>query len=96
MADYKVVPLDLTQPLDKFEIVPSRQQVYSVSVLELPVGAALSLHFGQRAAIPLAQGRAFNDPTGCPIANDGLFVSCPAQPGVTAQLYVGFSGSGVS
>lgn len=96
MADYRIIPVDLTAALDRSQIVPNNNKIYNVSVLTLPAGASLQLHFGQRQGIPVVEGDEMGDPQGCAIENDGLFVTAPAQPGVVAQLYVGMSSAEVT
>lgn len=95
MADYRIVPVALDNGGDKQQVVEANVSITNVTVIALAPGASLSLHFGQRAGIPVQQGFEFSDERGCPIENDGLFATFPAQPGVTAQLYVGAGVRGV-
>lgn len=91
MSDYAVLTLDLTAARDAIEIVSRSKSVSDVAVRALPAGATLAVHFGEgKAAIPiLGAGDALE---ACPPENEGIYVTHPAQPGVTAQILVSFAG----
>lgn len=92
MADYRVETFDLTLVGNRREIVSRNVVVGNVFVLTFIGGTNLSLHFGQRAGIPInSQGLDFRP---CPEENDGVFITHTAQPGVTVTLLIGLGEAG--
>lgn len=81
--------------------VPIGADYNSVTVLRLPVGAAIEMAFGENSEtkyIPFDQGMSFQfeDDKGCPLfVNSGLFIRNPAGAGLVILL-VGFRSGGDS
>lgn len=88
--DYAVLTIDLAILRTNARIVDVGRPVDAVAVLELPVGVAASLAFGDnRPFIPLAtKGQSFEL---CPVASEGIFLSNPASAG-SLSLLVSFGG----
>lgn len=82
--------IDLTNVLKRFQILAPGSWVDAVSVLRIPVGAIAFIHFGQQGPIPLLMTAPFIGFSRVEDANMGVFISCPAQPGVTIDLFIAF------
>lgn len=78
---YQVLTFDLAVPRDREEIRITRNNpVATVSVIELPAGASVSIHFGQGGAPwPLLNQGATFEP--CPAEREGVFLSNPVGGG---------------
>lgn len=91
MAAYQVLQFDLATIRDKEVINTTRNNpVATVSVIQLPAGAGVSIHFGQGGqAWPLLNQGAMFEP--CPPERDGVYLSNPAGAG-TLILAVTYEG----
>lgn len=92
-AAYDVKTVDLTNAQTVAEIIGPAKQIFSVAVTRFPAGAVASLRLGQSGKdIPVQQqGFSLYDPQGCVIETDGLYITNPAQPGVSVDIMVGFA-----
>jgi hypothetical protein len=88
---YRVVTVDLTNARDRGEIIPRDVGVTNILILTLSAGAAISLHVGEREAIPVP-GAGFTLDDLCPPENKGIFLTHLAQPGLTVQIFFSFGG----
>lgn len=94
--DYRVLTLDLSTVADN-RLIEGVQgsTIYTVTILTLPAGAQLALHFGRRDPVPISD-RIASFSFACGFA-DGLYLTVPvAQPGTLVQVLVGFSPIAVS
>lgn len=88
---YTVIQVDLTAARNATNLVPVGFKFDGVTVIQLPVGAVISLAFGDNNPfIPLlAQGQsfAFEDECGNPLqCDEGLIVTNPVGAGVAILL----------
>lgn len=88
---YDILTVDLTVAGNRRQLVQRDAGITSITVLVMPPAATFALHVGQQEAIPVPVAGFVLDEI-CPPANDGLFATYPAQPGISVILYVGFGG----
>lgn len=87
---YRVVTVDLTNARDRGEVIPRDVGVTNILVISLSPGAVISLHVGAREAIPVP-GAGFTLDDLCN-ENKGIFVTHPAQAGLSAVIFFSFGG----
>ena len=90
MADYTVRNIDLSLASQRRELIDRATLIGNVFIVSMPAGAVFSLHFGQHDGIPIPNGGL--DLVPCPEENDGLYITNPAQPGVSVTLLIGIAG----
>lgn len=85
MSAYKIREFDLAAARDKALIYDRQVPVATVSVIQLPAGAVVSLRFGQGSDdVPLLnQGMEFKP---CPPERDGVYLSNPVGGGIVKLL----------
>ena len=86
---YRVVSVDLGTARDRIPVIPRDVGVTNILVLAMSAGAVASLHVGEREGIPLS-GAGFTLDDICPPENKGIFVTNPAQPGLTLLMFFSF------
>lgn len=85
---YRTIPVDLAGGHAKTPLVEAGIPVEFVNVREATTGAVFSLHFGAGGeAMPAYAGDSFDT-----CITTGLYLSCDAQPGVTAKIFVSARG----
>jgi hypothetical protein len=95
MAEYRVAVVDLTAAQAAVEVVPRGVDVADVSVRAMPAGAAASLHFGGTSNDAVALLGAGDALEICPPESNGIYITNPAQPGVTISLLIGYASGSV-
>lgn len=82
--------IDLTLAKVREQILEPGNWVDALTVLRIPAGAIAFVHFGVGDPIPLLMTAPFIGFARDEDANQGVFISSPAQPGVTIDLFIAF------